>query len=228
MSSGRIRMLTVVVVLMMTSVTINLFAFQAKRGEGTTVALAQRISEQPSAAVEKAQQRAEAAAPVLKSGPAVIHGDRRALVVAVQRELQLKGYAPGSVDGVDGLRTGAAIVAYEFDHGLPLSGQPSDDLLQTLIMGRPRAPGALQQPPGPVAGRIIRTVQTSLSGLGYEVGGIDGRLGPLTRAAIEHFERDLGLKRTGRVSGPLIEALGSKQVTDQIRTARARTGAATR
>ncbi|MEO1266295.1 MAG: peptidoglycan-binding protein [Pseudomonadota bacterium] len=215
MSFGRIRVLSVVVVLMMIGVMLNLFAFQSKPAGAPAVALAQRVTETKPEAVKQA-------APVLKSGPAVIHGDRRALVVAVQRELTQKGYAPGSVDGVDGLRTGAAILAYEHDHGLPLSGQPSDDLLQTLIMGRPRAPGAMQQPPGPVASRIIRTVQTSLAGLGFDLGQVDGRLGPLTRAAIETFERELGLERTGRVSAPLIEALGSKTVTQQIRTARTR------
>jgi peptidoglycan hydrolase-like protein with peptidoglycan-binding domain len=53
----------------------------------------------------------------------------RSYTRAIQGELTDMGYDPGPVDGALGLKTRAAIMAYERDNGLPERGQVSKSLL---------------------------------------------------------------------------------------------------
>ena len=54
--------------------------------------------------------------------------------------------------------------------------------------------------------RVVQ-VQTMLTNIGYDIGGIDGAPGPKTRDAIKDFERANGLPETGKISDPLMERL---------------------
>ena len=54
--------------------------------------------------------------------------------------------------------------------------------------------------------RVVQ-VQTLLTNIGYDIGGIDGAPGPKTRDAIKDFERANGLPETGQISDPLVERL---------------------
>ena len=56
-------------------------------------------------------------------------------------------------------------------------------------------------------GESVKTAQSLLQKLGYNVGRPDGALGPKTRNAIISFERANGLPQTGRVNADLIERL---------------------
>jgi peptidoglycan hydrolase-like protein with peptidoglycan-binding domain len=127
---------------------------------------------------------------------------------AVQRELQIRGYETGGSDGIAGLMTRGAIMAYEYDHDLPLSGQPSDRLLKAIILGEG---GKSKAKGGEVktaeAQDVVRSVQRSLAKLGYKPGAPNGRLTPDTLRAIRAFEGDQALPETGRISGPLIARL---------------------
>lgn len=138
------------------------------------------------------------------------------VVRAVQRELAHRGYEPGPADGLVHPVTRAAVMAYEHDHGLPLTGQPTEALLKAILFGLPAAPGAgSPQEPHPEAREIIRSVQDSLKSLGYPIKSADGRMGPETVRAIREFESRNGLTPSGRVSGALMlklrEALVRKQ-----------------
>lgn len=53
----------------------------------------------------------------------------------------------------------------------------------------------------------VARVQTLLSNIGYDIGGIDGAAGPKTRDAIREFERTNGLPVTGEISDPLLQRL---------------------
>ena len=59
----------------------------------------------------------------------------------------------------------------------------------------------------PVRGSSVKTAQTLLQKLGYNVGQPDGAMGPNTRNAIINFERANGLPQTGRVNADLIARL---------------------
>jgi N-acetyl-anhydromuramyl-L-alanine amidase AmpD len=66
----------------------------------------------------------------------------------------------------------------------------------------------------------IATVQAKLLKLGYEVGEIDGKLGPRTKAAIKSFQDKQGLKADGKISAKLMKqletAIGSMPPTDSV------------
>jgi peptidoglycan hydrolase-like protein with peptidoglycan-binding domain len=125
---------------------------------------------------------------------------------AVQRELQIRGYETGARDGVAGVMTRAAIMAYEHDHGLALTARPSQQLLKAIILGE-AGKGKGAKVDTAEAQEVIRSVQRSLAKLRYKPGPANGRLTPETARAIRAFEGDQALAETGRVSGPLISRL---------------------
>lgn len=135
-------------------------------------------------------------------------GNSAELTRAVQRELQAKGYDTGSADGVAGLVTRAAIMAYESDHGHALTGEPSEALLKAIVMGAAEGAQATKTaPPTKQAEQVIRSVQGQLKKLGFYPGSADGRMTQATSRAIREFEAHQGLAETGRVSGQLAARL---------------------
>jgi len=129
---------------------------------------------------------------------------------AVQRELRIRGYETGAVDGVPGLMTRAAIMGFEFDHGLPLTGRASQDLLKSILLGGGEAARKRNGAPdvkSTAAAEVIRSVQRSLAKLGYRPDRLDGKLTPETARAIREFEVDQALPESGRISGPLVSRL---------------------
>lgn len=128
------------------------------------------------------------------------------VIRAVQRELTALGYGPLQADGVPGLLTRAAIMAFEHDRKMGLTGEATERVLKRLLLGT-----SFETAPEDVAGRVrsaqadqvIRTVQQSLATLGYQPGRLDGRIGDETERAIREFEMDQGMVPTGRISAEL-------------------------
>lgn len=200
------------------------FASLPPDGATGTSAWNARDGAAPSATQDTAARR-DPVAPRLETGavkPIPDTTDRVDLVRAVQRELKAKGYETGAVDGVPGLVTRGAIMAYESDSGLSLTAEPRDPLLQHLVLGSAdfgsSANGA-QATPGPEAEAVIRAVQRAFRQLGYLTTVPDGRLNDATRRAIRKFETDRKLKQTGRVSGELLAKLASV-AGDALQTSR--------
>jgi peptidoglycan hydrolase-like protein with peptidoglycan-binding domain len=136
-------------------------------------------------------------------------GDATEVTRAVQRELKIRGYETGGSDGATTLMTRAAIMGFEYDHALPMTGRPSQRLLKSIIMGdggrKSRPVGSNGQ--SNEAADVIRSVQASLSKAGYRPGRATGKLGPETMRAIRAFEADQSMPETGRISGPLVSRL---------------------
>ena len=130
-------------------------------------------------------------------------------ISAIQRELKQRNYGPLPVDGLLRPATRAAIMAFEFDRGLPLTGEASAQTLKQILLGAPASGNASGA--GKVrsmhAEEIIRNAQKSLVALGYQSGAVDGRLGEDTIKAIRDFEMDKGLVPKGRVSAELVSRL---------------------
>jgi len=140
------------------------------------------------------------------------------VVRAVQRELALRGYEPGPADGLIHPVTRAAVMAYEHDHGLPLTARPSEEILKSILFGVPAdASGKVVGEPQPQAQEIIRSVQESLAGLGYPISKVDGRMSEETVRAIRAFEAKNDLTPSGRVSGALLLKLRDVAVARQRR-----------
>lgn len=129
------------------------------------------------------------------------------LVRAIQRELTRRGYDPGAINGELDIGTRAAIIAYEFDEGLPLKGEPSEAVLKSLIFGA--AAGKSGLGPGP-ADRFERRrdlviqVQDMLAQMGYLTGPSDGQFDSETRDAIRKFENDRELSGNGRLTARVL------------------------
>ena len=131
------------------------------------------------------------------------------LLGAVQRELENRGYLAASAGDPTGVATKAAILAFEFDHNLPLTALPTEVVLKALIFTHTAARGARRARPQTDAAReLIGEVQRALAHLGYGQPNITAELDPATRKAIRKFERARGLQVSGRVSAPLIASLG--------------------
>ena len=135
-----------------------------------------------------------------------------AVLRALQDELARRGYGPIVVTPKVGPQLRAAILAFEFDQNLPLTGEATEILLGRLS-GRtalPRAPDPdARKVRSPEAERVIHTVQQSLTTLGFSTGRVDGRFGDETAAAIRAFETEQGLAPTGRISAPLFNRLAA-------------------
>jgi peptidoglycan hydrolase-like protein with peptidoglycan-binding domain len=162
--------------------------------------------------------RAEPARPVVTPVPAEAAkpvASRAALVFDIQRELQRRGYYAGTVDGLDGPRTDAAIRDAEQALGQRLTGEPTEALLAALS----KLPVRQAQPAGAaprdqIAALIepqarVVAVQRALSDYGYGPIRTPGTVGPETRAAIEKFERDRRLPVTGQIGPQLVRELSA-------------------
>ena len=145
-------------------------------------------------------------------------------VRAIQRELNQRGYGPVSTDGVMRPVTRAAIMSFEQDSRLPLTGEASDALLARLVLGGT----AIERQTASNAGQVqsqhaedtIRQVQRMLAANGYRPGPADGRLGNATVDAIRAFEQDQGLQPKGRVSAEVVGRLQTS--TSKLKAAEAR------
>ena len=132
-------------------------------------------------------------------------------VRAVQAELNRRGYGPLAADGVMRPAARAAVMAFEHEHRLPLTGEASQELLKQILFGAAPAAGAAGPPEvrSPQAQGVIRDVQRQLAARGYRPGAADGRLSAETVAAIRTFEADQGLVPKGRISAVLLDRLES-------------------
>jgi peptidoglycan hydrolase-like protein with peptidoglycan-binding domain len=102
--------------------------------------------------VRRVAARADAsAAPTLRAGTGFARAGGSDRVRALQRRLTRLGYRPGSIDGLFGPRTQAAVIAFQRKHDLPQTGIVGAITLRTV---RSRAGGRTRGAParsGPLA-----------------------------------------------------------------------------
>ena len=154
--------------------------------------------------------------------PLPAKGAPQQLVTAIQRELAARGYSRGPTDGILGDETRRAIAAFEKEHGLPITGAPSDDLLRRILLGEGVAPAAStgsvtgsapSAKPVPSASdqATVKQVQEILADLGYSPGPVDGAMGDETQRAVSAFQRDRKIAQNGRITPELLREI--KRVT---------------
>jgi len=213
MLPGRVKLQLVAFVLLSGGVAGNLFLLQP-HGHGSAgqasgesrMAGAASVSIVDTGSISREPGRGVT---ITALAPIKVPHDTADVTRAVQRELQIRGYETGVADGVPGLMTRAAIMGFEYDHGLALTGRPSQELLKRILLGggdgaskRVGSRGQSAQ-----AQSVIQSVQTSLAKLGYKPGPINGQLTSETARAIREFEVDQALPESGRISGPLVARL---------------------
>ena len=67
--------------------------------------------------------------------------------------------------------------------------------------------------------RFVRDAQRALKDLGYDVGPVDGSIGPKTRSALLRFQRSRGLPMTGELDA---ESMARLDIYERLFRARAR------
>lgn len=157
----------------------------------------------PASARDVASSEAESAA----HGAPLLSESDKALVAAIRLELKSRGYNVGHAGTVLDLQTRAAILAFEADNDLRLTGEASQPLLHRLLLGATSGEAHGGSLPAPRAEEVIRDVQASLKRAGHPDLPVDGRMSTQTVDAIRAFERSHGMKVTGRVSGDLVARL---------------------
>ena len=125
-----------------------------------------------------------------------------------------RGYYSGPADGVIGPATYAALRAYQRDHGLRITGRldsPTVYLLNRETNTAAAAPNPYPSASYPSAPPTIdvRTAQQTLRDRGYYSGPLDGVIGPATYAALRAYQRDHGLRMTGRLDWSTARRLSS-------------------
>ncbi len=154
----------------------------------------------PSTAVSLTQLPADKAGPYSAGPAALLEEDPKAprLHVALQRELARRGYANQLQVRPNGLRL--AVLAYEFDNGLPLTGEPTEALLKRVLFDGNQGPRGSFTDRAELNTKLITEAQRMLAGLGFFRGTFSGRIDVWTSNAIRDFERHRGIPLTGRLS----------------------------
>jgi peptidoglycan hydrolase-like protein with peptidoglycan-binding domain len=149
---------------------------------------------------------------------------RSDLVADTQRELKQLGFYDGTIDGMRGPRTDQAVRDFEQAQGLKVTGEPSAMLLDMMRRARvkPETTGTVPTtktetsvkaettaslPSRPHPSTRVLAVQRVLARLGYGPLKLNGLHDPSTRSAINQFERDRGLARSGEIDERLIAEL---------------------
>ncbi len=168
--------------------------FLQERGRMPNAVLANRIpldkpaGETPTQAASPAQTPAESSA--------------QRLLSALQRELARHGYADQLQAQGNGIRR--AVLAYEFDNIMPLTGEPTQALLKQILFDLGQAPRGAFADRAEANQRLVMEIQKTLLGLGFFRGALSGRMDVWTAAAVKDFERNRGLPLSGRLSEALL------------------------
>lgn len=138
------------------------------------------------------------------------------LIQNIQRELSVRGYYNGAVDGVPGPRTEQAIRDFQKGKTGQNTLEPSDELLKQI-----RRVPVKSEIRGDITGSInaplegdrkslrILSLQQALARLGYGPVRMSGTFGPDTKEAIERFEKDWMMPVTGLMSDNLFTKLAA-------------------
>jgi hypothetical protein len=116
----------------------------------------------------------------------------------LQRELAQHGYAEQLRGPGNGLRL--AVLAYEFDSGLPLTGEPGEALLKRILFDPNQAPRGLFADRAEANRGLVMQIQNMLLGLGFFRGALTGRMDVWTADGVKDFERRRHLALTGRLT----------------------------
>jgi murein L,D-transpeptidase YcbB/YkuD len=88
---------------------------------------------------------------------------------------------------------------------------------QLPLVQEPQATPLVDLPPAGPYKPSDREIQTALKNAGFYTGPVDGKIGPLSRKAIEEFQKANGLQVDGKV-GPKTWAVLSRHLASQTGT----------
>jgi peptidoglycan hydrolase-like protein with peptidoglycan-binding domain len=129
--------------------------------------------------------------------PVLRKGSEDPAVRDLQEALKALGHDPGPVDGVFGAKTERAIRAFQQARGITVDGvvgrvtwiniDEADQSEPVLRVGS--------------SGLPVRRLQSRMSAVGFDTGGVDGRFSPKTETAVRQLQQRAGIRVDG-VVGP--------------------------
>jgi peptidoglycan hydrolase-like protein with peptidoglycan-binding domain len=136
-------------------------------------------------------------------------------VQTVQDRLRSAGTYNGTVDGVWGPDSAAALQQFQSNHQLQVTGQLNQATAATLgidlaaLLGIQQAaiPPAMP-PPENLRPSSVRVIQSRLHSLGFYTGAVDGVWGQGTQKAVQQFQQGRGLQPNGQLNPPTLAAMG--------------------
>ena len=139
--------------------------------------------------------------------PAAVAARGSANIAALQVALRAQRLYAGSVDGVDGLGTAAAVRRLQRRSGLKVDAIPGPMTRRTLgRRGRPAVGSRLIRPGD--RGWDVAALQFLLAWRGFPSGAIDGGFGEHTEAALVRYQRWAGLRADGRAGPATLRSVG--------------------
>ena len=126
------------------------------------------------------------------------NGSRGTAVRNLQTRLSVLGYYYGSLDGIFGSQTEAAVRSFQRLNGLGVNGV-ADVTTQNLLFSSSAIPYSSSPSTGYVylhygsEGQAVVRLQTALRNKGYYMGKLDGKYYDQTYDAVKRFQRDNGL-----------------------------------
>jgi len=143
---------------------------------------------------------------LVAAAPAAAAGDAR--VAALQVALRARGAYEGTIDGVEGVSTYAAVVALQRRRGLPVDGVVGPRTRYALgRLGR-HLLGSRVLHRGNV-GWDVAALQFELAWHGFPSGPFDGVFGRHTLGALRRFQRFAGIADDGRAGATTLAALAA-------------------
>ncbi|MDQ3973001.1 MAG: peptidoglycan-binding protein [Actinomycetota bacterium] len=129
-------------------------------------------------------------------------GDTGPAVHDIQRRLARVAESRLRVDGIYGTATLEAVRRFQRERGLPADGLVGPETWRALVeAGYALGDRLLWRSRTMMRGDDVRELQHRLNQLGFDAGPEDGIFGPLAQAAVEEFQRNVGLNVDG-VAGP--------------------------
>lgn len=141
------------------------------------------------------------------------YGSQGSEVRQIQTALKRQGYYGGSVDGIYGSATQAAVRKFQAAKGLTVDGICGSQTLSALGIG-----GSSSTLRRGSTGSAVRQVQQKLRNWGYYSGSVDGIYGSATEAAVRNFQQKNGLSVDGICGVRTLSAMGLSSLSSSSHT----------
>lgn len=128
-------------------------------------------------------------------------------VAALQVGLRQRGFYAGTVDGVLGNATIAAVRRLQERRGIAVDGVPGAQTRRALGRYGRRAPLGRRLLVHGMRGWDVAALQFALAWHGFPSGNLDGHFGQSTEAALRKFQHWAGLRGDGRAGPGVVAAL---------------------
>ena len=133
---------------------------------------------------------------------------RREMIGQIQTELNRLGYNAGPADGTFGPSTRRAIVTYQSDMDMAVTGEASERLLTDLRDTDRRGAGNDEDDDDTMApAELVQQIEDELTRLGWDVGTPDREWGAKSRNAAREFQTKIDVPADGVADRELLTQL---------------------